>query len=380
MNLITVLFVGTQYPDDLKNPAAAPYEANTFDTFSCSDDESWQSVALHRPHVIITCGDHASFPNLLNLPLEWRRRWLHFPELPESDLLAQTIEGCFVDVSTVNRFPLEPLISIQTPCFRSGSILHRTYQSLVAQTYSNWEWVMLDDNDDNETWEHMQQIAAQDPRVRIYRQKGHNGNIGDLKRKTAGLSDGSIFVELDHDDELTNHCLADLLEAFTKFPDAGFAYTDCTEVFPNGFCNRYGEGWGLGYGSYRVEQYNGRGYDVTNYPPINRTTMRHIVGVPNHVRAWKADAYWACGGHSPQVHVADDYELLVRTFLTTKMIHIKRLGYIQYVGGGQNTQTLRNAEIQRMVRLFANRYWQDIDKRFEELGIDGDDNAEYILE
>lgn len=379
MNLITVLFVGTE-PAEFKNPDAAPYEANTFTVASCDDKDVWAALAQHRPHVIFSKGDIADFPNMLSISLNWRRRWLHFEEFPDPDDLARQAEFAFVDVSTRNRFPDEPLISVQTPCFNSGPILYRTYGSLAAQTYTNWEWVLLDDNDNDDTWIHMQVLAAKDPRVRIYRQNGHNGNIGDLKRKTAGLSDGSIFVELDHDDELTNHCLADLIEAFQKFPDAGFAYTDCTEVLPNGSCHKYGEGWGLGYGSYRQEEYRGRLYDVTNYPPVNRTTMRHIVGVPNHVRAWKADAYWACGGHSPHVHVADDYELLIRTFLTTRMVHIKRLGYLQYVGGGQNTQTLRNAEIQRMVKLFANRYWQDIDERLTELGIEGDDNAEYVLE
>jgi hypothetical protein len=68
--------------------------------------------------------------------------------------------------------------------------------------------------------------------------------------------------------------------------------------------------------------------------------------------------------------VADDYELCIRTFLTTPMIHIQRFGYIQYLGdGGENTQRTRNKEIQRLVAAFADRYNEQIHQRFEELGV-----------
>ena len=39
------------------------------------------------------------------------------------------------------------------------------------------------------------------------------------------------------------------------------------------------------------------------------------------------------------MHVADDYEILIRTFLHTRMVHIQRFGYIQYIQrDGGNTQ------------------------------------------
>ena len=176
---------------------------------------------------------------------------------------------------------------------------------------------------------------------------------------------------MDHDDELTDHCLADVVEAFNAFPDAGFVYTDYAEVFEDGEVAGYPEGWGFGFGSYRWEQYQDKNYLVTNYPSINAKTMRDIVGVPNHVRAWRRDAYERTGGYGSEIHVADDYELLVRTFLTTRMVHVQRFGYIQYMQrDGGNTQRRRNKEIQRLVRLFHQRYELEIHARFLELGID----------
>jgi O-antigen biosynthesis protein len=128
----------------------------------------------------------------------------------------------------------------------------------------------------------------------------------------------------------------------------------------------------MGFGSYRFERLNGKDYAVTNYPSINAKTIRHIVGVPNHLRAWTKDAYWKCGGHNPDIHVCDDYELLIRTFLTTRMVHIQRFGYIQYHNSSSsgNTQRHRNAEIQRLVKYFADHYNERIHRRFRELGVD----------
>jgi hypothetical protein len=99
--------------------------------------------------------------------------------------------------------------------------------------------------------------------------------------------------------------------------------------------------------------------------------MRHIVGVPNHVRAWRREEYERIGGHAPEIHVADDYEILVRTFLHTRMVHVKRFGYLQYLQrDGGNTQRRRNKEIQRLVRVFHQRYEAEIHERFVALGVD----------
>ncbi|NDB87014.1 MAG: hypothetical protein EB127_30660 [Alphaproteobacteria bacterium] len=70
------------------------------------------------------------------------------------------------------------------------------------------------------------------------------------------------------------------------------------------------------------------------------------------------------------MHVADDYELCVRTFLQTKMIQIRRLGYIQYYNhGGSNTQVVRNKDIQRLVRSIRESYDKRIHQRFLQFGI-----------
>jgi glycosyltransferase involved in cell wall biosynthesis len=374
-DLIDVVLIG-EIPSDFAERVLVtdlpPQQAQGFSIRHHHDDSAIEDVFAQRvPHVIVTVGHVDAFPKLLASQLELRRRWIHFDNQPNPAELARTILNVFVDVATRHRFADRPLVSVFTPTFRTGSRIYRAYDSLLAQRYDNWEWVVYDDSPDDETFELLVKIAESDARVKPFRSFRNCGVIGEVKRRCTGLCCGSIMVELDHDDRLMPNCLDDLVAAFAAFPDCGFAYTDCAEVFEDGESAWYGEEFAFGFGSYRRERHDDREYLVTNYPSINAKTIRHIVGVPNHVRAWTRDALVAAGGYSSEVHVADDYELLIRTFLTTRMVHVQRLGYVQvHSRTGGNTHRQRSAEIQRLVGLFQSRYDDEIHARFEELAVE----------
>jgi O-antigen biosynthesis protein len=375
-DLITILVVGhddKNIAEKIRIASPHPTEADNFDVHCFDDDQNIEeNIARIRPQVIFSFGELDAYPNLYSLPLDFRRRWVHYPD--DSVLGARLAEAAcvvFVDIATHEKFADFPLVSVFTPTYQTGERIYRAYESLKAQSYNNWEWVIYDDSPDDETFRRITEIARMDTRVRVFRSHQPCGVIGEVKRRACGLSRGSILVEMDHDDELTPQCLYFVVDAFRRFPDAGFAYTDCAEIYEDGENGQYPEGYGFGFGSYRKEEYRGHTYLVTNYPSINAKTMRHIVGVPNHVRAWTRSAYVAAGGHSAEIHVADDYELCIRTFLTTRMVHIKRFGYIQYLGRGEsNTHRARNREIQRLVRMFFERYNTEIHERLVALGVD----------
>ena len=374
--LITVAIFGhseSSIAESIRLTHPGENEADNFDVHSfATDDDVFGILAKVRPHVIFTFGSIDSFPRLLSTPLAFRRRWVHYDDpATEPAELAQSACNVFMDLATHDRFPEEPLVSVFTPTYRSGERIMRAYRSLAAQSYSNWEWVLYDDSPEDDTFVALTALAKTDPRLHVFRASEPCGIIGEVKRRACGLARGSILVELDHDDELTPACLALVVDAFRRFPDAGFAYTDCCEIFEDGENGMYGDGYAFGFGSYRWETYRDHNYAVTNYPSINAKTVRHIVGMPNHVRAWTKEAYLRAGGYSPEVHVADDYELCIRTFLTTRIVHIKKFGYIQYLGRDEsNTQRARNKEIQRLVMMFQRRYNAQIHDRFVELEVD----------
>lgn len=252
------------------------------------------------------------------------------------------------------------MISVITPTYNTPEhILARTFASLKAQTFTDWEWVVYDDSTDDRVWRQLWGYCS-DERFRINPLRGisHSGSIGKVKRTAFMAAEGDILVELDHDDELTPDCLQLVSDQIDG--SVGFVYSDWSEVFPDGTTGRYPEGWAFGYGGeYQVDD-----EWVIKSPALNRTTMSHIVSAPNHVRAWSADVYRALGGHRTDLPVADDYDLVVRTVLATDWTHIPQRLYRQHISP-KTAQRQRNAEIQRLVAELSSLYSDQLDERFD---------------
>jgi glycosyltransferase involved in cell wall biosynthesis len=241
---------------------------------------------------------------------------------------------------------------------------------MKSQVYSNWEWVLVNDSTDGgKTLRIAESIASKDPRVKVYDfRKKSGGVVGESKYRAATLCSGIYLVELDHDDILLPNALHYVVKTFNKYPDAKFVYSDCAEIDQNHNSLTYGDSFAFGYGSYRDEEYNGRIYKAVNTQNINPKTIRHIVGVPNHLRAWDRFFYHSIGGHNRNLSIADDYELIVRSFLKTKFVCIRKMLYLQFYHNS-NTQDSARRDIQRRVRSISDYYKEKIMERFKELGV-----------
>ena len=358
--------------DDFKlvTPIGEDYEEKRLDCRYYSSDSDLEQVLIQdKPNVIITIGNMSSFPNLIKAPYEIRKRWYHYDTLPDLTQLGIYAYDCYL----TNLFNSQgtddhPLVTVFTPTYNTGEKIYRPLLSLKGQTYSNWEWIIVDDsnNDDGRTFKILRNLAKKDHRIQVFKPWEHSGIIGRVKNWACSLGRGQILVELDHDDELTDYALDYVIKGFKQFPEAGFLYTDCAEILENGANLTYRDGWAFGYGSYTDVEYKGKVYKSGSGGNINPKTIRHIISAPNHIRAWRKSFYDSIGGHNKELHVADDYEIMVRTFLKTRMVRVPRLCYLQYVSN--STQQLRNQDIQRHVRSIRTHYDRMIHNRFLELG------------
>jgi glycosyltransferase involved in cell wall biosynthesis len=353
----------------LVTPTCEDYEEDRLDCRCYSSDSNLEQVLIKdRPCVIITIGNRASFPKLIKAPFEIRKRWLHYDTLPNLTQLGIDAYNCYL-TNLFNDQGAEdnPLVSVFTPTYRTGEKIYRPFSSLKQQTYTNWEWIIVDDSDDDgRTFNMLRNLAKKDHRIRVFKPWEHSGIIGKVKNWACSLGRGHILVELDHDDELTDYALDYVVKGFQQFPEAGFLYTDCAEIYENGTSQIYRTGWAFGYGSYNDVEYKGKRYKSGSGGNINAKTIRHIISAPNHIRAWRRSFYESIGGHNKELHVADDYEIVVRTFLKTRMIRVPKLCYIQYISN--TTQEARNKDIHRHVRSIRAHYDRMIHERFLELG------------
>jgi glycosyltransferase involved in cell wall biosynthesis len=340
-----------------------PYTDNVFEDYS-----------KYQPDLIISFGIDINVPHY-----QLQQIYIKQDEMLPDNVLANIIVCQTVFKSCkVNR----PRFSIFTPTYKTGERIRRTYQSLAEQTFTNWEWVVVDDSPDDETWKILQEISNKDYRVKLHKiYPLTGGNVGLAKHRAATLGDGDWLVELDHDDALTKECLATCNDAILKYPDAGFLYTDVCEMYDDGEMKHYDHDWtgnwyarkdnyfDFGYAGHSWVNVDGKDILAHWYPDINPLSIRFNISMPDHVRMWERNTYLQIGGHNKNTPVADDLEILIRTFLHTRMIHVKRVLYFQY--NNRNSTVDNNAvDINRRARLIRDHYDLAIHNRIQELGFE----------
>ena len=64
--------------------------------------------------------------------------------------------------------------------------------------------------------------------------------------------------------------------------------------------------------------------------------MSHLVCCPNHPRIWRRQTLLDMGSYCEYLPICDDYEIILRTSISTKIAKIHKLGYIQYMNDSNN--------------------------------------------
>ena len=92
-----------------------------------------------------------------------------------------------------------PQVSIITPCYKASSTLAKTVESILAQTFSDWELILVDDCSPDDTCEKAETWCATDPRIHLIRQK-ENGGAAVARNTGIGQARGRYIAFLDADD------------------------------------------------------------------------------------------------------------------------------------------------------------------------------------
>lgn len=94
----------------------------------------------------------------------------------------------------------QPLFSIIMPCYNSELYLDSAVESVLSQTYSNWELVAINDGSTDHTLELLKNYANQDPRIKIFSKE--NGGYATAISEGLGKICGKYFLMMGSDDQL----------------------------------------------------------------------------------------------------------------------------------------------------------------------------------
>ena len=112
---------------------------------------------------------------------------------------------------------MKPIVSVLMPIYNNAGTLALALASLRAQTFGDWECVIVDDG----STDHPEQILAQygDARIRYIRFPENRGR-GTARQAALTAAEGNFIAFLDGDDWLFPHKLERQLKAFETHPNA----------------------------------------------------------------------------------------------------------------------------------------------------------------
>ncbi len=113
------------------------------------------------------------------------------------------------------RFMQSPLISIVTPFKDTAHFIGDCIDSILSQTYTNWELIVVDDGSTDNSFDIVNAYAKQDKRIQLFKNTG--SGIIDALRLAFGASTGMYITRMDSDDVMPEHKLETLLNGLLLY-------------------------------------------------------------------------------------------------------------------------------------------------------------------
>lgn len=263
--------------------------------------------------------------------------------------------------AAVEKAPTSLKFSIVTPEHTYLNIhnLAQLWDSIINQTYTNWEWVVYC-NGEVSPEVLKTQLSISDDRVKWHteiREHRPDNFVGDIKNAAFSLATGDIIVEVDHDDKLRYDCLEKLNEVYENDPDAGFVYSDCMYFVEEDYGPWHGFSKEHGWTDYSyVWPHSGEVGTVNNTWKPTAKAFSYVWYAPDHVRSWKRSLNTTLNSYNPEFNTGDDIDWIQRLYIHhTKFVHIPEPLYFYRLTGAANTSIQRNDSIQ----VKTKELWRD---------------------
>jgi glycosyltransferase involved in cell wall biosynthesis len=126
------------------------------------------------------------------------------------------------------------LVSIITPVYNSEKYIGETIESVLAQTYSNWEMLIVDNGSTDHSLDIIYQYAAKDARIKVFQQTKKNGFPSYTRNMAIEEAQGKYIAFLDSDDVWYPEKIAIQLAYISDHPDCHIICTSYEKVNKEG--------------------------------------------------------------------------------------------------------------------------------------------------
>ena len=132
----------------------------------------------------------------------------------------------------------QPLVSLMMISYNNAGYLKAAIDSVVAQTYPNWEMVISDDCSTDGSWELAQVLATRDSRIKLVQTPRNLKTPGNRAFAAKHLT-GDLVGHIDADDTLFPYSVQVAVDYLNANPGVAMVYSDMAEINAAGTVTGY---------------------------------------------------------------------------------------------------------------------------------------------
>lgn len=219
-----------------------------------------------------------------------------------------------------------PKISIVLPCYNGADMLDGAIESIIAQTFQNWELIIVNDCSTDNTLEVANSYAAKDKRIRVFSNE-KNSKLPATLNHGFREARGEYWTWTSDD----NLLLPNMLEVMSKYldehPDVGMAVADENKI-----------------------NASGQFLSVS----IKPDDIQHLLPLNNFVGAafmYRREVALIAGEYNENLFLVEDYEYWLRLSFLTKITHIHEMLYSYRYHERSLTATRRKDIAKKLVEM-----------------------------
>lgn len=210
----------------------------------------------------------------------------------------------------------KPEISILLANYNNGHYFKDAFDSLIAQTYQNWEAIVIDDCSTDDSVEVIKETIKGDQRFRFFQNSENLGYQRTIIRAIS-LSNAALFGRLDPDDTLEPNAVELSVKAHEENAAAGLVYSD---IAIRGEDMKF---WWR-HSSQQIYELNEKYYA--------------LVGEISPFATFKRSIYNLTSGIDPSIRRAEDKDIYMKMCEVAPVVHIPKMLYnYRQVAGSLST-------------------------------------------
>ena len=118
-------------------------------------------------------------------------------------------------------------ISVITASYNYENYIKETIESVLSQTFQDWEMVIVDDGSKDNSVEVIKSYCQKDDRIKLFQHEGGiNKGLVETIRLGVNKAQGEWLVFLESDDTITPDYMEEKLKVLQNYPEIKFIFND----------------------------------------------------------------------------------------------------------------------------------------------------------